>query len=795
MKSPSFAILLSVLLFTACGGPEEKAAKFMNQGNEHFKTGEYVAARLDYKNVLQIHPKHGEGYFKLAETELKLKNYKAAFQAYGKAAQYNPGNLEAELALGKLLLAARQFDRAGEKADLVLSKAAGHLEAKVLKASVLLAGKRAPEAIDLLKDQVSPGLQIPSAFSTLALAHFQENNDLKGKEIVEMGIMANPDAIALRIIMASYEARHNNMEGAAEQLEKAIALQPDNLKLSYQLVELYWNFEQQGKAREIITHLVARETEYERAYLQGASFYKGKREMGEAEGLLNQGIAKHPQSFKLRFALSEIKVQQNDTDGAHTILQDCLAMSEDQEDSNIIQTKLYLAKLHMAEREIAKASTYVDEVLRESPKNVEGHYIKGKLLLYHGLGEEAVTELRAVVDDKPQFTQGYLLLAQAHTFNRKPGLAMEALAAGLKVQPDSSDLLIARSKLQAQGKDYAAAEQTLRKLLSKKPNDTMALIELGDLLTVNRKFDQAEEEYLKIVIDHPENPVGYLKLGQLNALQKDWTAAAEILVQGQERIANPSRLLGVLIKVYLASDNYNAAVAACEKEIERSPKSPLAYTLLGQLYAAYKKFPEAESMLQKAIQLEPTFQDPYNILAAVKMDQGKEQQAIAEVKALQKANPENNTAYLFLGAIYERIGDKNQAREAYRQLLEKQPDSWVAANNLAYRLIEDTPDPEKLNEALTLAEKAVKIRPDKAIALDTLGWVHYRRGELEKAAVRLEQALEKSPDNPIINYHAAMVLHKSGRNGEAREKINKALISNEEFPDRPEAEKLQEEIL
>jgi Flp pilus assembly protein TadD len=73
--------------------------------------------------------------------------------------------------------------------------------------------------------------------------------------------------------------------------------------------------------------------------------------------------------------------------------------------------------------------------------------------------------------------------------------------------------------------------------------------------------------------------------------------------------------------------------------------------------------------------------------------------------------------------------------------------------------------------------------------MDTLGWVHFQRGETDLAIRELEKALGKSPDSPIINYHLGMALMKNDRLEEAREKLEKALLAENAFDGVDEARK------
>ena len=66
-----------------------------------------------------------------------------------------------------------------------------------------------------------------------------------------------------------------------------------------------------------------------------------------------------------------------------------------------------------------------------------------------------------------------------------------------------------------------------------------------------------------------------------------------------------------------------------------------------------------------------------------------------------------------------------------------------------------------------MIEKAVKLRPNDGYIVDSLGWAHYRLGNIEKAVHELERAIELRPEDPIINDHLGDAYWKIGRRKES----------------------------
>ena len=70
--SKKLLILALVGMLVACGGSEERKAKYMEEGKQLLAEGNYQKAMLSYKNVLQIDPKDVDARYQMAEAQSKL---------------------------------------------------------------------------------------------------------------------------------------------------------------------------------------------------------------------------------------------------------------------------------------------------------------------------------------------------------------------------------------------------------------------------------------------------------------------------------------------------------------------------------------------------------------------------------------------------------------------------------------------------------------------------------------------------------------------------------------------------
>ena len=113
----------------------------------------------------------------------------------------------------------------------------------------------------------------------------------------------------------------------------------------------------------------------------------------------------------------------------------------------------------------------------------------------------------------------------------------------------------------------------------------------------------------------------------------------------------------------------------------------------------------------------------------------------------------------------EKIGKLDVLEKDLRKLIQLKPDHAHAHNALGYSYAEHN---NRLPEALELIEKAIKLSPEDPYIIDSLGWVHYRMGNLNKGVTYLKQAFVIKPD-PEIAAHLGEVLWMQGTKEEAKE--------------------------
>src|SRR5699024_350797 len=124
--------------------------------------------------------------------------------------------------------------------------------------------------------------------------------------------------------------------------------------------------------------------------------------------------------------------------------------------------------------------------------------------------------------------------------------------------------------------------------------------------------------------------------------------------------------------------------------------------------------------------------------------------------------------------VYEQLGRVDAALADLRQVVKLKPDGVQGLNALGYILTNHT---QRYHEALALIEKAFAKAPDNAAILDSLGWVQYHLGQLDKALAYLQRAYQALPDAEVAA-HLGEVLWTLGRRQQARRVWQQARADN-----------------
>jgi len=140
-------------------------------------------------------------------------------------------------------------------------------------------------------------------------------------------------------------------------------------------------------------------------------------------------------------------------------------------------------------------------------------------------------------------------------------------------------------------------------------------------------------------------------------------------------------------------------------------------------------------------------------------------------RAILARNPDSWMAQDNLGTLLRKSGRIAEAVSHYEQALWARPDFAEGHNNLGVALV----DSGHIEEAIGQFERAVRLRPDFPEAQDNLGSALARSGQTDRALAVFEALVARDPGLAEARNNYGLALAQSGRLAEAADQCREAL--------------------
>ena len=232
------------------------------------------------------------------------------------------------------------------------------------------------------------------------------------------------------------------------------------------------------------------------------------------------------------------------------------------------------------------------------------------------------------------------------------------------------------------------------------------------------------------------------------------------------------------------------AIAAAQEHARAHATDASAYVQLARAFIAHKRatadvglMAYAKDAIDAALTLQPAHREARHLQIVASMDSHRFQRAADRARALLAADGGDVTAHLLLSDALLEMGDYDGAVDALQEAMDRYPDLRVHGRTAYLRWLHNDVEGalESLADALGAGSREAEPR---AWCYSELGLVHWHRGDLDKAGVAVQRALDLVPD-----YAPALLVR--ARIAAARERFDDAIeLLEGVVARRPEAQEL-----
>jgi tetratricopeptide (TPR) repeat protein len=433
--------------------------------------------------------------------------------------------------------------------------------------------------------------------------------------------------------------------------------------------------------------------------------------------------------------------------------------------------------------------------------------------------EEAIELYASCAHDGPVVQECRDKLVEVLVELGRPGEAGELMLAWL----DDIDLdsLMRAAVLLWEGDRLELSLDTIQRVLSRAPDSVRAQTLEAHLLSSLGRHDEAVARLRRLLKENPRDLDLLLAMAWSSSRTGNHEKAREWLDRAWDQVSgNPDsreavRCVLTAARLELIADNPLVAREWLEQLTDVGGVGEDYVRLLAETFRRDERWQEGITSL---VRLQPSLQgraqieaeaieaefrlrmgDPRawrrlrplldadgieNVLTGLQVLQALErwQEVDRETEAAIGRFGDDRNLVFTRAAALERLDEVDEAAVLFRQLVESEPDDAGAANYLGYMWADRE---MRLDEALELIAHAVALDPENSAYLDSLGWVHFRLGDLEEAERWLRRAVDLGGDlgDGTIYCHLGEVLLAGGDLDEGRRYLMLGLNLGCENPD------------
>jgi tetratricopeptide (TPR) repeat protein/transglutaminase-like putative cysteine protease len=254
--------------------------------------------------------------------------------------------------------------------------------------------------------------------------------------------------------------------------------------------------------------------------------------------------------------------------------------------------------------------------------------------------------------------------------------------------------------------------------------------------------------------------------------------AIQLLKRATEVDAKNKYAWYALAVAYMGMRQNDDAIAALNKQIEINPYDEFAYNALGRAYWQERKYDNAVTAFNKQIEINPLDKFAHAGLGGMYSEWHKYAEAAPELEKAASLTPDNPELQVSLGDAYLNLGQDDKALATFDHAVELSATPLVW-NNIAYQL---SLKKSHLDRAQQYAESAVSattaalrnvsldrltpqdlpLVPSLIAYWDTLGWVYFNEGNLDKAEKYVDAAWRLGQHGEVGD-HLGQIYEKQGK--------------------------------
>lgn len=731
-------------------------------------------------SALQKSPEDTDLLYTLSDIKLHQKDTEGALEIYDRILEKRPSDFTALFRKGIILISKRAYDEALKIARKLTKLYPKQFVGYKLKGIVSFFKKDYDNAVVFL-DQALTKQADAGTYYYKGLSLFYTGKKEQALTAFYNALDQNPEFTKARLFVSLILLDKGRYDDAISQANYIIRQNQNNALAHNILGSAYMQKGMYEKGIEEFNRAIELDPKLVDAHLKKGLYLlkAGKSEPAEAE--FKTAIKIAPDVMNSRVILASYYYRKRMYDKAISTLKDGLKGSR----GDVILHNM-IARVYLTEGRLDRSLEQLKKAINKNKDYIPSYFNLATLYFLRGQREDALKVLKTVLTIKPNELRALLFLASYYESSGNDALAASYYKKALETNNEKAYISFARYYLRKDKPEKAI--ETLDFALNMNLTAPQ-LYELKGLIQASlKRYSDAIDTFKQLKDIDRYKGVRYM----VNTYLRENAPSYAIKLIKEELKKDPEdlRLLAELARVYNITKQTDRAISTALEMIRNAENSPVGYLALSATYIRTGHYNKALKSLKEGIEKNRRSIPLYLMLSSVYRIKKDYDKALSVLKKAQGIIPDSPDVSFTAGAIYQEIGDTENAIREYTKTLAFSSRHFPALNNLAYIYANDK---RTAKQALALASRAYMLAPYKPEIQDTFGYTLLINGKVEEAIKLFLRALRAMPSNPSILYHIGLAYHKAGDNKRAIESLEKALRAGS-FPEYKLTERLLKEL-
>jgi len=458
-----------------------------------------------------------------------------------------------------------------------------------------------------------------------------------------------------------------------------------------------------------------------------------------------------------------------------------------QSEPNQAQVCLQIGVAYTELRQLAKAAEFYRKALKIDPRFLAARKNLATVLWFLNQKSESEREFQLVLKARPDDPVPHLYLGSLEYERQRFVNAKQHFekAGDLALQNPEALPMVLESYLATH--DMSVPSRLLRQLQQAGNPDPELIFRCGLLFGRYERYDESIKAFEKIRDSYPDHYALLLNLGMAQLHGQQLKAAVQNFEEIIALNLAKTEVYLLLGEAYDRQGLPEKAYSAYAKAIESDPRAEEGYIALSNFASAHHNNEFALKTLNQGLQQNPGSARlllQQGVIWALEGNVAESEESF--VKA-SRSDTGWSLPVLALGITQLQAGDLREASDTFRQAIQKAPDDYRAEYFYALTLARAGAqgDPARRGELIATLRRAIALNPKDAESRVSLGQAYLAAGQVDEAAIELENAIQLDPENPTALYQLSIAYRKQGKIAAAQRvlrtfKETKAKLKEEE---------------